>query len=274
MEANLQRRIQRYGWDRAADAYEDGWKDPLAPAQNDLLLKAEAWPGEHVVDLACGTGLVTLPIARVVGRGGRVIATDISERMVEVVRAEAAAQGLTQVHAHRADAESLDVIPDNSVDLVTCALGLMYVANPLRAMTEAFRVLKPGGRAVFAVWGERRNCGWAEIFPIVDARVKSAVCPLFFRLGTGATLAREMDEAGFYGVESTRLETRLDYPDARAALQAAFAGGPVALVYHRFDAATREAVHREYLASIRPFRTATGFSIAGEFVVARGFKPV
>ena len=196
MEANLQRRIQRYGWDKAAQAYEAGWKDSLAPAQQRLLLMAEAWPGERVVDLACGTGLVTVPLAHMVGREGHVFATDISERMVDAVRTEAEARGLDQVEAFRADAENLAGIPDDSIDLVTCALGLMYVANPLRAMQQVYRILKPGARAVFAVWGERKNCGWAEIFPIVDARVQSAVCPLFFRLGTGATLAREMHEAG------------------------------------------------------------------------------
>ena len=181
---------------------------------------------------------------------------------------------LDQVEAFRADAEDLDRIPDDSIDLVTCALGLMYVANPLRAMQEVYRVLKPGGRAVFAVWGERKNCGWAEIFPIVDARVESAVCPLFFRLGTGATLAREMHEAGLYGIQTARLAATLHYPDAEAALHAAFAGGPVALAYNRFDAETRTAAHQEYLASIRPYRTGTGYQISGEFVICRGFKPV
>ena len=93
MEANLQRRIQRYGWDKAAHAYEGGWKDSLAPAQQRLLLMAEAWPGERVVDLACGTGLVTVPLAHSVGREGHVIATDISERMIDAVRAGAEQRG-------------------------------------------------------------------------------------------------------------------------------------------------------------------------------------
>ncbi|MEM9045417.1 MAG: methyltransferase domain-containing protein [Pseudomonadota bacterium] len=274
MEANLQRRIQRYGWDRAVGSYEDGWKANLAPAQNQLLLMAEAWPNEQVVDLACGTGLVTLPLAHAVGCSGRVVATDISERMIETVLAEAKEMDLPQINALRADAESLDMIPDASIDLVTCALGLMYVANPLRTLQEAYRVLKPGGRAVFAVWGERRKCGWAEIFPIVDARVHSSVCPLFFRLGTGQTLAKEMETAGLYGIETARIASQLDYPDDQSALLAAFAGGPVALAYHRFDDETRDAVHDEYLKSIRPFRAARGYKISGEFVVCRGFKPV
>ncbi len=52
---------------------------------------------------------------------------------------------------------------------------------PVKALKGMYRVIKPGGRAVVAIWGERRNCGWADLFPIVDAHVASDVCPMFFR---------------------------------------------------------------------------------------------
>ena len=272
MDPRLQRRIQRYGWDKAAEAYEAGWTESLADAQAELLRVACAKPGENVLDLACGTGLVSLPLAEAVGPTGRVVATDISDNMIDRVRHAAAARGLVQLVAFQADAEDLERAPDNSVDLVTCALGLMYVADPAKAMAEALRVLKPGGRAVFAVWGERSNCGWADIFPIVDARVKSTVCPLFFRLGTGSALAQEMAAAGFIDVDTSRLASTLPYRDDRAAIEAAFAGGPVALAYDRFDEATRAAAQRDYLASIAPFDTPDGYRIPGEFVVSWGFK--
>ncbi|MDJ0513991.1 MAG: class I SAM-dependent methyltransferase [Methyloceanibacter sp.] len=274
MDARLQRRIQRYGWDKAASAYEAGWRESLAPVQVKLLDLANARPGERVLDLACGTGLISLPLAEAVGSRGRVVATDISGEMIERVCHAAIASGLTQLTAVRADAEILDMVPEASVDMVTCSLGLMYVADPTKAMTEVLRVLKVGGRAVFSVWGERANCGWADIFPIVDAQVKSQVCPLFFRLGTGSTLAEEMTSVGFANVDSVRLDYKLPYKDDSAALVAAFAGGPVALAYDRFDAATRDATHRDYLASISRFRTPQGYRIPGEFVVCRGTKQV
>lgn len=272
MDAKLQRRIQRYGWDKAAEAYEGGWKESLADVQAELLRMADAAFGDHALDMACGTGLVSLPLAEAVGPLGRVVATDISDKMIEKIQQAVALRGLTQLAAFRADAEDLDMAPDVSFDLVTCALGLMYVPNTAKAMDEAFRVLKSGGRAVFAVWGERSKCGWADIFPIVDARVKSEVCPLFFRLGTGAALAREMASAGFVQIETTRLSTELPYADDRAAIEAAFVGGPVALAYDRFDEPMRAAAHREYLASIAPFRMPEGYRIPGEFVVCRGYK--
>ncbi len=274
MKPELQRRIQRYGWDKAADHYEDGWQQSLALVQARLIERADARPGEHILDIACGTGLVTFPLADAVGPMGRVAATDISEAMVEIVNERAAERGLDHVDAVRADAEDLHMFEDNQFDLVTCALGLMYFPDTLKAIEEVRRVLKPNGRAVFAVWGARKNCGWAEIFPIVDSRVKSEVCPLFFRLGTGDMLADEMLQAGFSDVRDERIATTLPYANANAAADAAFVGGPVALAYSRFDCKTKALARAEYLTSIEPFKQATGYEIPGEFLVCEGRKPL
>lgn len=273
MDAKFQRRIQRYGWDKAADAYEAGWRDSLALVQSRLLASAAARPGETVLDIASGTGLVTFPLADAVTATGRVVATDISQAMIDIIRRETEIRGYRQIDAFRADAETLEGLADNTFDLVTCALGFMYFPEPDRALKEIRRVLKPGGRIVIAVWGARRSCGWAEIFPIVDARVQSSVCPMFFHLGTGTMLAWQMENAGFASVSDERLQTQLPYPDDDSAANAAFVGGPVALAYSRFDDETRAQVRLEYLESIRDHRRGAGYQIPAEFVVASGRKP-
>lgn len=272
MTPDLQRRVQRYGWDRAAVHYERHWKRQLAPAQDQLLTWAALQPGERVLDVACGTGLVTFPAAAAVGAGGEVVATDLSDQMIDHVRRTAARQHLSHVTASQMDAEALQ-LSDASFDAVLCALGLMYVPDPLRALQEMHRVLVPGGRTVAAVWGARQRCGWAGIFPVVDARVKTEVCPLFFQLGTGDTLLETFREAGFTAVELTRLSTTLHYESGEAAYGAAFAGGPVAMAYSRFDGPTRDEAHADYLATIEPYRNDQGYAIPGEFVVVRGYKP-
>jgi ubiquinone/menaquinone biosynthesis C-methylase UbiE len=164
MDARLQRRVQRYGWDKASLAYEQFWRRQLAPLQERLLALAEIAPGTHVIDVACGTGLVTFPAAREVGARGRVVGVDLSQEMVHLAAEEARALGLTQVQFERMDAEAL-TFEAATFDIALCALGLMYVPDPLKALTEMHRVLRPGGRAVAAVWGARDRCGWAEIFP-------------------------------------------------------------------------------------------------------------
>lgn len=271
MRPDLMRRVQRYGWDKAADVYERYWAAQLAPAQDLLLQMAALRPGERVLDVAAGTGLATFPAAEQVGPTGRVVATDISARMVEAGAAEAARRGLAQVEFRRADAESLD-LGEERFDAALCALGLMYVPDPVLGLERMRAHVRPGGRVVAAVWGARANCGWAEIFPIVDARVESDVCPMFFALGTSDALGHAFAQAGLRDATVERISVTLEYPGAEEALGAAFAGGPVALAYSRFDEATRDAVHAEYLESIAPFRDGDGYRIPGEYVVARGTR--
>src|SRR5258705_2124005 len=124
-----------------------------------------------------------------------------------------------------------------------------------------FRLSKPGGRAVSAVWGKRDHCGWAEIFPIVEKRVASDVCPMFFQLGTGDVQKMLFEQAGFTDVHSDRITTSLEYASGEEACLAAFAGGPVAMAYSRFDQATRESAYAEYLESIPAHHRANGNSL-------------
>ena len=70
MEPALQRRVQRYGWDKAASYYETSWHKQLLPAQEKLLQFANVQAGEKVIDIACGTGLVTFEAAKITGDKG------------------------------------------------------------------------------------------------------------------------------------------------------------------------------------------------------------
>ena len=190
--------------------------------------------------------------------------------MIASVSAQAAARGLA-AEFRRMDAEVLD-FPDGSFDAVICALGLMYVADTASALKEIHRVLAPGGRAAVVIWGARNHCGWAEIFPIVERRIAGEVCPLFFLLGSGEALSDAFTRAGFSSVKTSRLSAQLLYDTADDAIGAAFAGGPVALAYSRFDEATRAGAHAEYLASLEPFREGDGYRVPGEFVAAVAIK--
>ena len=265
MEARLQRRVQRYGWDLAAAHYEALWQAQLATAQQALLTMAALRPGEQVLDVACGTGLVSFDAAQAVQPAGHVLGIDLSDRMVDAARRHAA----PSLAFARMDAEQLE-LPDASFDVVLCALGLMYMPEPEQALREMRRVLRPGGRMVSAVWGERSRCGWAPVFGIVDAEVRSEVCPLFFRLGQRDSLARSCAEAGFERIEQRRIDVSLDYADDDEACDAALIGGPVALAWSRFDESTRRRTRQRYVEAITPWRHAGGYRLPGEFVVVGG----
>jgi ubiquinone/menaquinone biosynthesis C-methylase UbiE len=237
-----------------------------------MLASASLEPGESALDLACGTGLVTLNAARSVGPRGTVLGTDLSGRMIEIARQRALEQRLSNVTFQRMDAETLD-LTDATYDVVLCALGLMYLPDPQRALREWLRVLKPGGRVAIAVWGKRVNCGWSPVFPIVDAEVDTDVCPLFFSLGEPDVLAQACNDTGFENVQQRRIATVLKYADADAACDAAFIGGPVALAWSRFDVQTRARTRARYRHAIEPWRRSEGYRIPGEFVIVAGRRP-
>ena len=107
---------------------------------------------------------------------GRVLGIDVSRRMVELALRRSQRLKATNCSFAPMGADEL-TLPDGSFDVVLCTLGLMYVPDPNQALREMRRVLRPGGRVVIAVWGERLKCGWSALFPIVDAEVASEVGP-------------------------------------------------------------------------------------------------
>jgi len=271
MEPSLQRRVQRYGWDKASGYYESYWQKQLYPAQQKLLQLADIKAGNKIIDIACGTGLVSFPAAELAGENGSVMANDISDKMVAMGTAIAKERNLSNINFQRMDAEELDV-EDHSYDIALCALGLMYFPDPLKAMKEMHRSLNSGGHAVLAVWGQRKNCGWAEVFEIVDRRVASEVCPMFFNLGNEGTLQKYMSAGGFKNISVERINSVLNYSSGEEACGAAFLGGPVALAYSKFSDDVKKEVHKEYIESIKSFKETDGYHVPGEFVVAIGFK--
>jgi ubiquinone/menaquinone biosynthesis C-methylase UbiE len=272
MESRLQRRLQRYGWDLASADYEPLWQTQLACVHAELIARASLASGERVLDLACGSGLVAFRAKDAVGPHGQVVGVDLSGQMIDAARRRVEERKVRNASFERMDAEHLQ-LPDASFDVALCALGLMYMPDPERAVREIRRVLRPGGRMLVAVWGERSRCGWSALFPIVDAEVASDVCPLFFRLGQGDTLVRVCAEAQFAAIELHRMATTLDYANADEACSAAFVGGPVSLAWSRFDNDVRARVCARYIEALAAWRHGQSYRVPGEFVIVVATVP-
>lgn len=274
MDPRLQVRVQRYGWDAAAAHYHIGWETQLRPAHDQLLEMALVVAGQRIIETACGSGLVTMRLAEQVGRKGHVLATDLSQGMIDDLKARLDKASISNVKAGRMALEKLDV-PDEAFDAAICALGLMYTPDPSVAIAEMARVVAPTGTVAVTVWGERRNCGWADVFPIVDAHVASEVCPVFFGSGAPGALRRLFEDAMLEQVEEHRQFEKLVFQTEDDVVNAVLLGGPVALAVRRFNTDVWESVRQEFLTSVAQYKlSGGGYSIPGEFVTVRGVRPL
>jgi len=127
-----------------------------------LISLAELHPGERLLDVGCGTGVLAALGAARVGPGGRVLGLDISEGMLARARADAARRGVGGWVDYRVgDAQALPV-EDASFDAAVCLFTFMHLPEPDRAAREMHRALAPGGRVVLGVGGGARGTvrGW------------------------------------------------------------------------------------------------------------------
>jgi ubiquinone/menaquinone biosynthesis C-methylase UbiE len=134
-------------WDGRADAWDVVSRTPAFARFRDAILEAAALRGEDVVvDVGCGTGLVTLPAA---GTARCAIGIDASATMLERLRSHAADQGIANLRLIHGDMRRLP-LPDASVDVVVSCYAFHHLSDDGKelAAAEAFRVLRPGGRFV------------------------------------------------------------------------------------------------------------------------------
>ena len=135
----------RFGGDPAAR--ERLLTELLYPVRDTVLDKAEFQPGDIVLDVGTGDGLIAFGALERLGPSGHVVFSDISQDLLDHCRAAAAAKGLLDRCCFVvASADSLDGIADASVDVVTTRSVLIYVNDKAEALWAFYRVLKPGGR--------------------------------------------------------------------------------------------------------------------------------
>jgi SAM-dependent methyltransferase len=116
-----------------------------------LLARLGLTGGESVLEIGCGTGALTAPVAEAIGEHGRLVAVDISEPMLGAARQRIGERGLRNVSLLHGDAQVFAFEPAG-FDLATSRMGVMFFADPAAAFLNIGGALKPGGRLVFACW--------------------------------------------------------------------------------------------------------------------------
>ncbi|MGQ0615796.1 MAG: class I SAM-dependent methyltransferase [Acidimicrobiia bacterium] len=187
-------RFEAEGWERVADGYAAFWPAVTAHAAPALLDAAGVGPGTVVLDVATGPGVVA---GRAAARGAVVTAVDLSASMLETGR-----RAWPDVDFRRADAYGLP-FDDGAFEAVVVNFGILHIGDPERVVTEARRVLGPGGRLAMTVWDQP---GSSALFGLVRAALADVgaapppgipVGPDFFRFSDDAEFEALLSAGGF-----------------------------------------------------------------------------
>jgi ubiquinone/menaquinone biosynthesis C-methylase UbiE len=210
------REQQKEIWNR----FSPGWKkwddltmDFLKPMGDAIIDLINPMGVDVVLDVATGTGEPGLTIATKL-KGGIVVATDISEGMLEIARENAGRRGIKNLELIASDASELP-FPDNSFDSISCRFGFMFFPDMLIAAKEMMRVLKPGGRIATAVWNVPEKNFWASaVLSVINRNMQMIPpppgAPGLFRCAKSGLIADLFNRAGLKNISETEVSGKLN----------------------------------------------------------------
>lgn len=246
--------------------YDEAERRLSTPLSQRMLDMAELAPGQQVLDLACGRGEPAIPAAWRVHPGGQVLAQDLEASMLALAQERAAAEGLPEglLQLREGNAEQLDGIADAQFDAVLLRWGLMYFNQPLAALRELRRVLKPGGRFVAALWVEPEQASFFTLPRRVLAPWRELPAPDFTQPGTFAYAdqSRIEQDLAAAGLQLLAIEQQW-VPVMEAASDEALIGWVRSFGLNRamagLDEAAQQAWEAALLAACEPLRETDGF---------------
>ena len=266
---------ERAGFNLIADRYERAC-EALGAVQARMLQLAQLSMDQSVLDAASGPGLLARAAARSVGRA-RIVAFDLAEDALAIGRERAAAEGLSAIDFQKGDAEQLP-FNDASFDCVLCGLGLMHFPDAAAAAREMFRVLKPGGRFVASVWGERNDvpflsCALAVIERnLPPPRIER---PSMFRFGDPDVLRRMLQECGFTAIDIERATITPAPTDAASYWQGFLdLAGVTTVALTKLPQETQDLLAADVSRDLAPYLSAGAYHLSSVVLIAAAQKPM
>ncbi len=179
----------------------------IGPAGRMAMDRLDPQPGQHVIDLGCGTGQTTLELAGRVAPGGRVLGVDIAAALLERAREHARAAGINNVDFQHDDVQSSD-LSRARFDGAFSRFGVMFFADPVAAFTNVHRSLKPAAVLSFVCWQPVTANEWMSV-PAQAAvsvlgtppEMPAPDAPGPFSLSDADRIKRILDLAGFHHVD-------------------------------------------------------------------------
>ena len=239
----------------APESYERYFVPTIGgPLAHDLVDEAALKPGERVLDVACGTGVVSRLAAERVGPSGSVAALDVNAAMLGVARTVPAPTA-PPIRWYESTAESMP-LPDGAFDVVLCQLGLQFIADRVAALREMHRVAANGARVLVTVPTP------TEFFGVMDAAFARHIpaaaefVRAVFSLNDPDEVERLFRGAGFRDVVVRRYTRTLQLPAPRDFLWQYVQCTPLAAQLADADHALLESLEREVVEGWRPWTTA------------------
>ena len=233
-----------------------------------LVERAQIKSGDTVLELAAGTGETGFEAARKVGEEGRLISSDFSPQMVEMARSGGETQGLENIEYRVMDAEHMD-LEDDSVDAVICKWGYMLMADPEAALGETRRVLRPGGRVAFSVWGPPDRNPW--LLEPTALLVERGVLPVpepgtpgVFSMADRQRIGSLVTGAGFEDPQIEEVPLSFDFDSYDGYWDfLSTTSGLIALALEKASDAERAGLREELRKRTTGFQTDDGFRAPG-----------
>lgn len=223
-----------------------------APLAQKLLETAALRPGERVLDVACGTGVVARLARERVGDSGSVAGLDVNPGMLAVARSTASSA--PAIDWYEAGAEAIP-LADGAFDVALCQLGLQFITNKLGALREVRRVLAPRGRLVLNVPGPT-----PPLFGVLADALATHVEPraasfvhLVFSIHDERELRELMNAAGFHEVDVQTGRATLHLPPPAEFLWQYAYSTPLANLASAVDDGRRAALEHEVVGKWQDF---------------------
>ena len=192
------------------------------PWTKHLIEGAKIQEGSHVLDIACGTGVLARKALARTGANGRVVGVDLAPGMLA-----AANEIEPAIDWVLCNAEALDV-EDDAFDSVISQFGMMFFTDRQKSVEEMFRVLKPGGTLAIAVWRSvEHNPAYADIITVLKEQVGTAAADalrLPYSLGDSDEVTAVLKKGGFSEIKVEAKSETATFPSSRQMVEAELRG--------------------------------------------------